>query len=60
MVLPEYQIPEGRSTTPSKPNVGIVEKTTITAPFSTQLPKNVFEIEGNLDHVWFINFEKRN
>ena len=57
MVLQEYQIPEGRSTTPSKPNVGIVEKTNHTAPFSTQQPKNVFEIEGNLDHV--VHFMKR-
>ena len=49
MVLQEYQIPEGRSTTPSKPNVGIVEKTNHHSTFFIQQPKNVFEIEGNLE-----------
>ena len=58
MVLQEYQIPEGRSTTPSKPNVGIVEKTNHHSTFfNQQQPKNVFEIEGNLDHV--VHFMKR-
>ena len=50
MVLQEYQIPEGRSTTPSKPNVGIVEKTNLHSTFFNQQPKNVLETEGNLDH----------
>ena len=60
MVLQEYQIPEGRSTTPSKPNVGIVEKTNHHSTFFNQQPKNVFEIEGNLDHDSLHEKSKKN